>query len=236
MNIATDLLNNEMLMTGVNSIAPVVMDRWLNETNSGRAVRDRGDFIKGVEQDFKETTEGIKKNAETFTEDWKNNKLYQAIVGLGANNIRFWTSFWGRQQEAEEWNRGDHESIEDLTNFVNNGGELTVQPETAVIEPDENWVFPEDASIEDIMNWMNTRNGAKLLDSGVSAGVYATPGGTGTGEQITSQDIAAFNKVPDQMSSAVAKAVGGIRVQMDRTTVGYLVAPIVSNIIASQVG
>ena len=60
MNKATDLLNNEMLMTGVNSIAPVVMDRWLNETNSGRAVRDGGDFLEGVQQDWNETKEGIK--------------------------------------------------------------------------------------------------------------------------------------------------------------------------------
>ena len=89
------------------------------------------------------------------------------------------------------------------------------------------------------MNWMNSQNSGKLtqgIDAGVNAGVYAGVAGATAGEQITSQDIAAFNKVPDQMTSAVAKAVGGIRVQMDRTTVGYLVAPIVSNIIASQVG
>ena len=147
--------------------------------------------------------------------------------------------YWNKQQQAEEWNLGDHASVEEITDFVNNGGELTVKPETAVIEPDDNWVFGDDASIEDIMNWMNSQNSGNLapgLDAGVNAGIYSAAAGATTGEQLTSQDIAAFNKVPDQMTSAVAKAVGGIKVQMDRTTVGYLVAPIVSNIIASQVG
>ena len=242
LNGATKVLNDSMLLTGIGSVAPVVADRWLNETNSGRAVRDGGDFIKGVEQDFKEVTDDIKKNSETFLT--KDNALFRPFIEQGENNILFWNEFWqgfGEKwklaQEAEEWNLGDHVTAEEAADFVNNGGQVVVKPEEAIIQPDDNWVFGDDASIEDIMNWMN--NSGKLtqgIDSGVNAGVYAGVAGATTGEQITSQDIAAFNKVPDQMSSAVAKAVGGIRVQMDRTTVGYLVAPIVSNIIASQVG
>ena len=112
-----------------------------------------------------------------------------------------------------------------------------MQPETAIIQPDDNWVFGDDASIEDIMNWMNSQNGGKLLpgglDEGINAGVYAA---AASGDKLTSQDVAAFGKVPEQMSTAVAKAVGGIKVQMDRYTVGYLVAPVVSGYIASQVG
>ena len=242
LNGATKVLNDSMLMTGIGSVAPVVADRWLNETNSGRAVRDGGDFIKGVEQDFKEVTDDIKKNSETFLT--KDNALFRPFIEQGENNILFWNEFWQgfgekwkQAQEAEEWNLGDHVTAEEAADFVNNGGQVVVKPEEAIIQPDDNWVFGDDASIEDIMNWMN--NSGKLtqgIDSGVNAGVYAGVAGATAGEQITSQDIAAFNKVPDQMSSAVAKAVGGIRVQMDRTTVGYLVAPIVSNIIASQVG
>jgi len=243
-NGATKALNDEMLMPAIGNIAPVVVDRFMNETNAGRAIRDGGDFFKGVEQDFKEVTDDIKKNAETFSSDWKNNKAFQAMTAPGKNSILFWNEFWQEfgekwklAQEAEQWNLGDHVTAEEAAEFVNNGGELTVQPETAIIQPDDNWVFGDDASIEDIMNWMNSQNGGKLLpgglDEGINAGVYAA---AASGDKLTSQDVAAFGKVPEQMSTAVAKAVGGIRVQMDRYTVGYLVAPVVSGYIASQVG
>ena len=231
---ASNVLNSGMAYTA-GSMVPMVLDWWSNSTNAGRAARDGGDVLKGVEQDFLEIVDNIEENSKTFLT--KDNALFRPFIEAGENYIRFMNDYWNKQQQAEEWNLGDHASVEEITDFVNNGGELTVKPETAVIEPDDNWVFGDDASIEDIMNWMN--NSGKLtqgIDAGVSAGVYSTPAGTTPGEQLTSQDIAAFNKVPDQMSSAVAKAVGGIRVQMDRTTVGYLVAPIVSNIIASQVG
>ena len=158
------------------------------------------------------------------------------LNGLGVNNIRFWDMFYDRQREAEKYNLGDHVTAEEAMEFVKNGGEITIQPEKTVIQPDDNWTFGDDASIEDIMNWMNSRDGARLtdgLDAGVNAGVYSP---VNTGEQLTSQDVAAFEKIPGEMTQAVAKAVGGIKVQMDRATVGYLVAPIVSNIIANQVG
>ena len=124
--------------------------------------------------------------------------------------------------------------------FVKNGGEMTVQPEKVEIVPDDNWVFGDDASIEDIMNWMNSRNGGNLtpgnLYDGVSTGVYSTPAGGGVnGETLTSQDIAEFGKVPGEMAQAVGQAVRQIRVQMDKTTVGYLVAPVVSDYIAANV-
>ena len=94
MNKATELLNNEMLMTGINSIAPVLMDRWLNETNSGRAVRDGKSLFEGIKQDWNETTAEIEKNASTFEQDWRENVLTKPFVELGENNIRFWDQFW----------------------------------------------------------------------------------------------------------------------------------------------
>ena len=230
---ATSLLNSTTANT-VGSMAPMIWDWWSNSTNTGRAVRDGGDVLKGVEQDFNETKQNIQENAKTFLT--KDNALFRPFIELGEKSNRFWTEYWKKQQEAEEYNLGDHVTAEEAEQFVKNGGELTIQPETAVIEPDENWSFGDDASIEDIMNWMNSRNGGKLLDEGVNTGLYSAPAGAGTGEQLTSEDIAAFGKVPEEMSVAVAKAVNGIKVQMDRATVGYLVAPIVSNYIASQVG
>ena len=53
--------------------------------------------------------------------------------------------------------------------------------------------------------------------------------------EITSADLSAFNKVPGEMSSAVANAVSGIKVYMDGEEVGNLVAPYVSQSIANDV-
>ena len=157
------------------------------------------------------------------------------------NNFKYWfgdDGIFAKLAEANEWDLGDHASIEESKEFVENGGQITMEPEKVTIVPDENWTFGDDASIEDIMNWMNQRNGGSLgpsLDAGVSAGVYSTPGGTGTGSGLTSQDLAEFGKVPGEMERSVARAVSGIQVKMDRVTVGQLVAPTVSRIIADQI-
>lgn len=225
---------------GLNSIVPVVGDMFMNQTNMGRALRDGGNFWEGLAQDVNEKKEEISQNASTFETDWRNNALLKPLIELGEESNKYLTWYWGQQQKAAEWDTGDHTSIEENMDFVKNGGEVTMQPEKVEIVPDDNWVFGDDASIEDIMNWMNGRNGGNLtpgnLDDGVSTGVYSTPAGGGVnGETLTSQDIAEFGKVPGEMVQAVGQAVRQIRVQMDKNTVGYLVAPVVSDYIAANV-
>lgn len=76
-----------------------------------------------------------------------------------------------------------------------------------------------------------------LIDSGINNTLYSTPAGAGgdSGNALTGQDLAEFGKVPGEMVQAVGQAVRQIRVQMDKTTVGYLVAPVVSDYIAANV-
>ena len=225
---------------GLNTMIPVVGDMFINQTNMGRALRDGGNFWEGLAQDVNEKKEEIVQNASTFEQDWRNNALLKPLIELGDQSNKYWTWYWGQQQKAAEYDLGDHVTAEEAMDFVKNGGEVTMQPEKVEIVPDDNWAFGDDASIEDIMNWMNSRNGGSLtpgsLDDGVSTGVYSTPAGGGvTGDALTSQDIAAFGKVPGEMALAVGQAVKQIRVQMDKTTVGYLVAPVVSDYIAANV-
>ena len=222
----------------LGNMSPMIWDWWSNSTNAGRAARDGGDVLKGVEQDFLEIVDNIEENSKTFLT--KDNALMRPFIELGENNIRFWDQQHKIQQEAEEWNTGDHLSIAENLDLVKNNGELTIQPETAVIQPDENWSFGDDASIEDIMNWMNTRNGGSLgpgeaLDAGVRTGLYAGVSVAQMGENLTSQDIAEFTKVPDAMKAAVAAGVSGIKVNLDGHAVGRLVAPVVSVLIADQI-
>ena len=59
-------------------------------------------------------------------------------------------------------------------------------------------------------------------------------------EGITSGDLANFNSLPAQLQKAAqagtAAGVSGIRVYMDGASVGRLVAPYVSQIIAREIG
>ena len=60
--------------------------------------------------------------------------------------------------------------------------------------------------------------------------------GTGTGgEGITNDSLNRFNNLPGRIESAVGKGVSGIKVQLDGSTVGRLVAPYVSEYIASYI-
>lgn len=232
----TGALNTGMAYMAGN-MAPMVWDWWSNSTNAGRAARDGGDVLKGVEQDFLEIVDTIEENSKTFLS--KDNALFRPFIEAGENYIRFMNDYWKKQQEAEEWNLGDHASVDEITDFVNNGGELTVQPETAIIQPDDNWTFGDDASIEDIMNWMNSKDSGKIipngLDAGVRTGLYAGVSVAQMGENLTSQDIAEFTKVPDAMKAAVAAGVSGIKVNLDGRAVGQMVAPYVSVLIAADI-
>lgn len=222
----------------LSNFVPMFWDWWSNGTKAGRAARDGGDILEGVKQDLTETKENIEENSKTFLT--KDNALMRPFIELGENSIRFWDEFWKGQKEAQEWDLGDHVTADEVKDFVENGGELTVQPETAVIQPDENWSFGDDASIEDIMNWMKTRNGGSLgpgeaLDAGVRTGLYAGISAAQMGENLTSQDIAEFTKVPDAMKAAVAAGVSGIKVSLDGRAVGQMVAPYVSVLIAADI-
>ena len=59
--------------------------------------------------------------------------------------------------------------------------------------------------------------------------------GNDTGEGITNENLTAFNNLPSKMEKAVAKAVSGIRVSIDGRTAGQILAPYVSESIASNI-
>ena len=59
--------------------------------------------------------------------------------------------------------------------------------------------------------------------------------GNETGEGITNENLNAFNNLPGKMEKAVAKAVSGIRVEIDGQYAGRILAPYVSQEIATEV-
>lgn len=201
---------SQVVGAAASNMAPMIWDWWSNSTNAGRAARDGGDVLKGVEQDLLEIVDTIENNAETFEQDWRSNVLMKPFFEYGENSIRYWDQIFKTLQEAEEY----AEQVE---------AELQEKEQTDYHnEPDENWVYGDEWSMEEILQDIERRNNNK--------------NGADSGEGITNENLSAFNALPTNMTKAVAKGVSGIKVYLDGQTVGRLVAPYVSQEIASQIG
>ena len=72
-------------ITNQGMLPGVVGDMFLNQTNTGRALRDGTDVIEGLKTDVNEKIEDIKHNAETFEEDWKNNEIVKFFTQRNDN-------------------------------------------------------------------------------------------------------------------------------------------------------
>ena len=217
----------------------VTMDMFLNQTNAGRGLRDGGGvsgLIEGVKQDVQEKVEEVKQNAETFGEDWKNNIFVSSWLKNGENTANFWTGVWNDTVKG----------FEDLQRAIFGGGGDKEPVKEASVEAEKLEVIappPElknmDPVLMQLMGQDLINSGATLpqgtLNDGVNSTLYQAPAGSDEGRngaKLTQRDLDNFNKLPGEMSKEVGRAVGGIKVQMDRYVVGELVAPVVSQIIA----
>jgi hypothetical protein len=79
---AAGVLSNPQVQTFV----PAVVDWFTHNTPIGH-------WFMGTET-FEQTLKEIRQNADTFDQDWRENKLTGWAVDLGENNIRFWDQFW----------------------------------------------------------------------------------------------------------------------------------------------
>ena len=221
--------------TGAASVAltagnliPVAGDMFLNQTNAGRAIRDGGNVIEGASKDIEEKVEEVKKNAETFGQDWENNNLLKPFIDLGKNNIIVWDRFMKQQQEASEYADQMQEIVPDLKKS----------------EPTENWVFGEDWSIEDQLEYVRQHSKKQIelpvgfATSGVSSTLFAGAALTTPTEKepgLTSKDVQEFTKVPADMNRELRNALSGWNVKIDGRTAGTVLAPYINTELARDV-
>ena len=76
------VLSNPQIQTSV----PAVMDWFMHNTPMGH-------WFMGTETP-EQTLKEIQQNADTFDQDWRENKLTGWAVELGENSIKFWDQFW----------------------------------------------------------------------------------------------------------------------------------------------
>jgi hypothetical protein len=104
--------------------------------------------------------------------------------------------------------------------------------------------FVVEELMENIMNLMADSLEGKISDAtqmkykyGLS-GMETTPNSVPADwwkNLLTSDDISFFRSLPEQMTTAVAAGVSGIQVVLDGASVGYMVAPYVSQQIARSI-
>ena len=88
----------------------------------------------------------------------------------------------------------------------------------------------------DMITILQTRDGWTTLEDLPSEWWQHQGGNSGNTDGLTSIDAQNMTGAVQQMPQAVAKALSGLSVRMDGQTVGYIVAPYVSQQIASQIG
>ena len=204
----------------VNSgmILPVVGDRVMNETNAGRALRDGGDVLEGLQKDVEEFTTSVEKNAETFEEDWKNNGIYKVLEQAGKewrlngqNTMDYWfgdNGIFAKMKEAEEYAEEHKEDIPDVPKST----------------PSDEWVYGDDWSIDEIMDDLSGKMD-KMAE--------ATEGMTGANENQTrsnsemTQAVQTMNSMPAQLGYAmgvsIRNALAGVGITIDGDIlVGYV--------------
>ena len=205
-------------------ILPVVGDRFTNETNTGRALRDGGNVLEGLQQDVEEFTTSVEKNAETFEEDWKNNGIYKVLEQAGKewrmngqNTMDYWfgnNGIFAKMKEAEEYAEEHKEIIPDVPKST----------------PSDEWVYGDDWSIDEIMDDLSGKMD-KMTE--------ATEGMTGANErqvqsnsEMTQAANDMSNSLPYQLGVAIRDALGGMGVTID----GDLLVGYVNNRQATEVG
>ena len=88
----------------------------------------------------------------------------------------------------------------------------------------------------DMITVLQTKDGWTTLEDLPSEWWQHQGGNSGNTDGMTSEDAKSMTGAVQSMPKAVAKALSGLSVKMDGQTVGYIVAPYVSQQIASQIG
>lgn len=153
----------------------------------------------------------------------------------------------GTEQHLEAKVGGDEELRSMFVQWVDYQAQMEHLAETDPMN--EERIIGLQDSIDKLWESMSGRDGFSALwdsytawrqEQGLSSSQWELPAdwwkSAGSNENgVTSQDLANFNNVPQEIGKQIKSSMSGIKVVLDGETVGRLVAPSVSGYIASQV-
>lgn len=185
---------NILMTTG--GLFPALGDRWMNETNAGRAVRDGGDVLDGISQDIEEKTAEVKQNASTFVDDWSN-----LFTSAWNNQVAFWNqTFFGNPYGP---GGGQQSTVDGFTGGGGShgfGGEATTPEDLGIIDP----ILTPD-------KWREVMGGGTQEMSEISSNWYKATDDmtekTTTANNAMTDAAKGMTEIPAAMSEAVERAV-----------------------------
>lgn len=226
-NFATGLISRGTsaftALGGMGGLPGVTGDILLNQTNAGRALRDGGDVIEGLKQDLTEAGDGIKKNADTFGDDLRENVFLGSILDTLTGGL--WSSIFRKKPEEAEKEKGEDDAA----------GSMPLNTELL------NAVKEQTESSQDVSDILHTLlDGASptdTLDRWKINQMYNLPGGGGSGGGGNNTAmIATLKNMPGSTGEAIRRNLSGMKVEIDGRTAGRILAPIISEYIARDVG
>jgi hypothetical protein len=198
-----------------------VGDRFINETNMGRAIRDGTDVLEGLKQDVQETTDSIKHNAETFSSDWddvfKYNPLFSWMRGTRPTGESYDT-LMGMQSKG---------TIEKAQLFSFLSGQSTKYGNFATDELLRFWRGEGDwdqARIDALMESVNDAYDRMEKASEDVSGSTETSTKASTDMSAAAEDMMSL---PALVENAVINGMSQVKIYIDGQQAGTAVAPFV---------
>lgn len=197
-------------------------EQW-GEFNRNSAEQEGREDVPQILRDFHDAAFGVNDGVNAETGDYEDRMelskdLFMQFGGLLYQldpNNQFWRN--GIVQEYLEDGILTNEELKDLVEHAEDYGILS-----------DDW----ERLFVDMYNLMSDKwkNGDA---EGIPADWWQTAGADENG--VTKQDLAAFNSLPDKMRQEVGKAISNVKVTLDGYTVGQLLAPYISQSIASAI-
>ena len=210
---------NATMMYG--GLLGAVGDRFINETNMGRAIRDGTDVLEGLTQDVKETTDNIKHNAETFSSDWedvfKYNPLFSWMRGTRPTGEAY-EALMGMQSKG---------TIEKDMLFSSLAGQSTSYGNNATDELLRFWRGEGDwdqARIEALMASVNDAYDRMEKEAEQVSGSTDASTKASTDMTAAAEDMMAL---PALVENAVISGMSQVKIYIDGQQAGTAVAPFV---------
>ena len=141
--------------------AAAATDWFTNNTALGRQISNKVDQLFGGTGKFanEDIFEGVKKNAETFGEDWKNNAIGKFVDWAienwkenGKNTADYWfgeNGIFAQQREASEWILPDDATVEEINAFV----EAMQQVKELVEDVDLDETYTDEQKNDAVQDW-----------------------------------------------------------------------------------
>lgn len=207
---------------GMGGLPGVTGDIFLNQTNAGRALQYGGDVFEGLKQDLTEAGDGIKKNAETFGDDLRENVFLGSILDTMTGGL--WSLIFRKKPEEPE--KKEEEAA---------AGSMPLNTELL------NAVKEQTESSQDVSDMLHTLlDGASptdTLDRWKINQMYNLPGGGGSGGggETNKAMIAGIKNLPGSTGEAIRRVLSGTKVEIDGRTAGRILAPFVGEYMARDV-